>query len=408
MLLVPLFVFSTFTFVFAQGRPLEITYPELFGTSAPQTVNVNIAQYFRYVYYTILAISGLLALGALFYAGFRYLTSVGSPAALQDAKDQIFAALFGMLILFGSWLVLYTINPQLVALQQPILRPSPTTLAAGIWLCKEETNSAFQTAWQRMEEFRAQEEELKRAANEQEKERITNRLKELIEIIKEQMEEINKKCYLAGGSGGIRGDFARSGNYVTHAYSVPKVVVDAQTGNRVFTIYSGVVFEKPNFEGKAKILWDSLLDLAPRSPVGEAVSPVSGPQSILTFNLDLNPQPAWQVIAYEEVDFNRGFSPGSKAEQVISAGCVTPPVQVHCEPSLGFSPKSLRMTHTAPGYIAILSKYGDYTDPKIIIASEANLLGYNQIVEWDCFLGFFRCTANPAAKHIFLASAKIY
>ncbi len=81
--------------------------------------------YIKYIYNLLLAIGGLLAFGILIYAGFRYLTSVGSPARIADAKDQIFAAFLGLIILLSSYLILYTIDPQLVILKPPGIKPPP-------------------------------------------------------------------------------------------------------------------------------------------------------------------------------------------------------------------------------------------------------------------------------------------
>ena len=47
-------------------------------------------------------IIGIVVLGALIYGGFRYLTSAGKPAAMADAKDQIFSAFLGLIILFSA------------------------------------------------------------------------------------------------------------------------------------------------------------------------------------------------------------------------------------------------------------------------------------------------------------------
>ena len=406
LLLLSFFVFLAPAFVFAQGQ-LEIEYPEFFGISPPQTVKTDIAQYFRYVFYAILTIGGFVALGALVYGGFRYLVSAGSPAALQDARDQIIAALLGMLILFGSWLVLNTINPQLVALRTQLLRPAPTTLSAGIWLCKgkEDKNIEFRDVWQRQEEFRAQEKLLASAATEKDKEPIIEKLRALAEIIKEQMTKINEKCYLAAGSGGIRKDFARSGDYVTQVYSVPRVDLDPQTGKRVFTTYAGFLFEKPNYEGsvRPKNLKDAnaLFNLAPSSPVQDSVN--NNPQSILTITINRNWQPNWEVIACNEVADNLGRCPNPRMEQKFGFD------NIYVDKALNPSPKSIRFSHSN-SYVAILSKHQDYADPKIIKSSDSNLLGYDQISEGKAGFcpTFWRCETLPAARHIFLISGSIY
>ena len=49
--------------------------------------------------------------------GFQYITSLGDPAKLADAKDRIKSAFFGLILLVGSFVILNTINPQLLTFQ---------------------------------------------------------------------------------------------------------------------------------------------------------------------------------------------------------------------------------------------------------------------------------------------------
>lgn len=101
-------------FAFAAERELEVPIPGLETTTLPALPDYIIA-----IYNFALMIIGLICFGALLYGGFRYLTSAGNPAAMADAKDQIFSALLGLIILFSSYLILTTINPELVILGEP-------------------------------------------------------------------------------------------------------------------------------------------------------------------------------------------------------------------------------------------------------------------------------------------------
>ena len=97
------------------ARKLEVQIPGLTTTTLPALPDYILAIF----KFSLLAV-GIVCFGALIYGGFRYLTSVGSPSAINDAKDQIFSALLGLIILFSAWLILNTINPELV-----ILNPIP-------------------------------------------------------------------------------------------------------------------------------------------------------------------------------------------------------------------------------------------------------------------------------------------
>ncbi len=103
-------------FIFAQQT--ELQYPEVTGAESPNTTR-ELPKVIKYLFNLGLAISGFIAFGSFVYGGIKYLFSAGSPPALQDAKDQIFASLLGIVVLFGSYMLLTTINPQLVVLQIP-------------------------------------------------------------------------------------------------------------------------------------------------------------------------------------------------------------------------------------------------------------------------------------------------
>lgn len=120
-------------FVWAE-RNLEVSYPTIPGTEiTPLTVeNTSLPAYVKYVFNFALGLAGLTALILLIYGGVKYLTSAGNPSKAKEAKDRIFAALLGVIILLSSYLILTTVNPQLVILDAPPLPeievaiPTPT------------------------------------------------------------------------------------------------------------------------------------------------------------------------------------------------------------------------------------------------------------------------------------------
>ncbi len=67
-------------------------------------------------------IAGTIALISLAIGGVRYMTSAGNPEAVGDAKDRIKGALLGMALVMASFILIRTINPQLIT---PTLTPLP-------------------------------------------------------------------------------------------------------------------------------------------------------------------------------------------------------------------------------------------------------------------------------------------
>lgn len=113
------FVFSLVSSVFAQAT--ELIYPDISkdNPNGPQPPNEvrTLPNFIRYLFNFGIAIAGLAAFVSFVYGGVRYVTSAGNPGGISDAKDQIKASLLGLVLLLGSWLLLTTINPQLVILQ---------------------------------------------------------------------------------------------------------------------------------------------------------------------------------------------------------------------------------------------------------------------------------------------------
>lgn len=77
----------------------------------------------KYLYEWGLFIGGLAVFIALLIGGFLYLTSVGDPGKMREAKDRISSALIGLVILFSIYLILNTINPELTVLTPPTFEP---------------------------------------------------------------------------------------------------------------------------------------------------------------------------------------------------------------------------------------------------------------------------------------------
>lgn len=73
-------------------------------------------------FYQFSLIAGVfLAVGVIAWAGLRYALAAGNPSGQSDARDQILQAILGLILLFGAYLILFTINPNLINLNLPTL-----------------------------------------------------------------------------------------------------------------------------------------------------------------------------------------------------------------------------------------------------------------------------------------------
>jgi len=105
---------------------LQVNWPDSpLGT--PLNGDSELPQLIQYLYEWGIALGGLAAFIALLIAGFQFLTSAGNPTQMSEARGRIQSAAVGLVLLLGSWLILYTINPDLTTFE-PLVMPSPSLL----------------------------------------------------------------------------------------------------------------------------------------------------------------------------------------------------------------------------------------------------------------------------------------
>ena len=104
---------------------LEVEYPPLrfAGRPDPYTVtsSTNLVQYIQYVFIFLITTAGILGVISIVIAGLQILVTAGSPPAVNDANDRIFSAILGIVLLMTSFIILRTINPQLI--KEEIITP---------------------------------------------------------------------------------------------------------------------------------------------------------------------------------------------------------------------------------------------------------------------------------------------
>ena len=104
--------------------PLPLTDP---GGAPDQKVVVS--TYIQGLFKLIIAIAGGLAVIMLIYGGITYM-STDAFGKKESAKEIINNALWGFLLAISAWLILYTINPNLVNINLSI-EPQPISTGGG-------------------------------------------------------------------------------------------------------------------------------------------------------------------------------------------------------------------------------------------------------------------------------------
>ena len=83
--------------------------------------NQDLNQVVAWFYYFIISIAGIATFVMLVWGGFNWLTSAGSPGKITEAKDRIYSAFLGLLLILASYLIIQVINPELLILNLPVL-----------------------------------------------------------------------------------------------------------------------------------------------------------------------------------------------------------------------------------------------------------------------------------------------
>jgi len=130
-------IFLLLPFLVNGDYELSLKYPKIFNIG-PEG---GILEYVRYLYFLGLAFIGAAALFALIYGGVMYITS-DVITSKEEAKKWMLGAVTGLLLGFLSYLILFTINPDLVKWELNIPEtpagPQPSLPEEGSLICRSE------------------------------------------------------------------------------------------------------------------------------------------------------------------------------------------------------------------------------------------------------------------------------
>lgn len=114
----------------------QTTIPNLWTKGTKVTLEKSdtsvIADMIKGFYNYGIGIAGILAAIMLMAGGIIWLTSAGSSEKVSQAKNLLSGSIIGLVILFGSWIMLRTINPALVDFRiQDIVGIEPSYISDG-------------------------------------------------------------------------------------------------------------------------------------------------------------------------------------------------------------------------------------------------------------------------------------
>lgn len=100
---------------------LETKYPSVFGLTI--TDASSFPEYAKYFFNIGVGIAGILAVMTIAFGGVYYLVSLGRGKFTDEGKDWIKAGILGLFIILCAYLIVYTINPDLVIFRLKGLMP---------------------------------------------------------------------------------------------------------------------------------------------------------------------------------------------------------------------------------------------------------------------------------------------
>ncbi|MFA5386471.1 MAG: hypothetical protein WC297_02315 [Candidatus Paceibacterota bacterium] len=99
--------------------------------SFPWSNATGLGALIKQIYLITLGLVGVLALGIIVFGGIQYSMSAGDPTRQKDARDRITQALWGVILLLAAFLILNTINPDLIKLEEPSFGTIITASSTG-------------------------------------------------------------------------------------------------------------------------------------------------------------------------------------------------------------------------------------------------------------------------------------
>jgi hypothetical protein len=89
---------------------MQVSIPGLGDTIEFGDTTEPIVRYIEAIYNYAIGIVGILAAIMLMVGGFRWILAGGNASSISEAKEMIFAALSGLVLLMTSYLILNAIN----------------------------------------------------------------------------------------------------------------------------------------------------------------------------------------------------------------------------------------------------------------------------------------------------------
>jgi hypothetical protein len=350
------------------GKPLEVQYPEVPNPNAvTPNATTTLPRYVEYIFYFLIWGSGILAVLALIYGGYEYITALGNPDKLRDAKNRMLSAVLGLAIVLGSYLILWQINPLFLNFSLPKLAPFIDSISPGVYACKTMPQGPYDIidAWVLEQIYKTERllntSDLVSTDGINSLTRLTTYFASrglnlasisdennivLRKAIKEKMDEllkyINQNCYQVTISGDVSPEF---NDKIESLWFVPEIAYGTYKGLSFLESsnpYGAAVFDNDDYTGIGNVFFAHMFSGLVKVPV--VVYPTVKVSSIKPFLRYTQDKMNWTVRLYGQKEYNAGFL-NPDPYQTISSVAPFGPYYADVSPDgLQFIPKSLLQT----------------------------------------------------------------
>jgi hypothetical protein len=128
-ILTGLFIVAILLVPFSLAHAQQTTNPcTIAGLKANQNNPSTLPQCINQIYIWSLGIGALLALLMTILGGYSYMTAAGNAERADSGKSYIWGSVIGLVLLFTAYLLLQTINPDLINFNIDALKKSGTQI----------------------------------------------------------------------------------------------------------------------------------------------------------------------------------------------------------------------------------------------------------------------------------------
>jgi uncharacterized membrane protein len=126
IVIISLFLTLTVRLAWAADEPYKLLAP-IGNLEEVSTEEGGFSIYLQRIIDISIGVTAAISVLILIMGGVQYVLSSVNEAAKKDAKERITNAIFGLLIALSGYLILNTINPDLLNLGLPVIQPLPSS-----------------------------------------------------------------------------------------------------------------------------------------------------------------------------------------------------------------------------------------------------------------------------------------